>query len=264
MFVVISPAKKLDFESPLPTLHKQTEPRFLNDSTKLIKLLRDLSPADLSALMHVSDKIAHLNAERFALWRKDMTDEAAARAAAFAFRGDTYVGLDIDHFNKKELGEAQKRLRILSGLYGLLRPLDRIRPYRLEMGSSLTNEKGADLYHFWGDKLTRLLTSDMEEQGSKVLVNLASQEYFKAIREKMLPFPIISPVFEDERNGQYKVIGLFAKKARGMMTAWILKSGITKAEELVAFDVAGYAYSKEVSSPNRPVFRRSERALKAG
>jgi len=256
MFVVLSPAKTLDFATPLPSLPAQTLPRFLDDSARLVALMRKQSPADIAHLMKVSDKIAHLNVERFALWQQDMDGEAA-RPCVFAFRGDVYTGLDIDSFDKKELGEAQQRLRILSGLYGLLRPLDRIRPYRLELGIALANRKGRDLYHFWGDRLTQQLTADMEEQGSRLLVNLASQEYFRAINIKALPFPLVSPVFEDEKDGHYKIISFYAKKARGLMAAWILREGITRAEDLAAFDVAGYRYHPTGSTPDRPLFRRS-------
>lgn len=258
MFVVLSPAKTLDFDTPLPSLPAHTEPRFLKDSATLVTLMRTQSPADIAALMKVSDKIAHLNAERFALWRQDMSNDATARAAVFAFRGDVYTGLDVDNFSHAQLHAAQQRLRILSGLYGLLKPLDRIRPYRLEMGTSLSNAKGANLYHFWGKKLTEQLARDMQEQGSEVLVNLASQEYFKAVDEKALPHAVISPVFEDEKNGHYKIISFYAKKARGLMAAWLLKEGITQAQELTDFDVAGYRYHQAGSTPNKPLFRRSE------
>src|SRR5699024_7131482 len=181
--------------------------------------------ADMANLMKVSDKIAKLNVSRFEQWRPDMSGDAA-RPAVFAFRGDVYSGLDIDHFGEKDLRAAQSRLRILSGLYGLLRPLDRIRPYRLEMGIRLASDKGSNLYQFWGDSVTRQLAQDMAEQGSDILVNLASQEYFKAINKKELPATIVSPVFEDEKNGKYKVISFYAKKARGLMAAWILQNNV--------------------------------------
>lgn len=259
MFTVLSPAKTLDYESPLGVLPKQTEPRFLADSETLVRLLREKSPADMANLMKVSDKIAKLNVSRFEQWRRDMSGDAA-RPAVFAFRGDVYSGLDIDHFNEKELRTAQLRLRILSGLYGLLRPLDRIRPYRLEMGTRLASDKGSNLYQFWGDDLTRQLAKDMAEQGSEVLVNLASQEYFKAINKKALPATIVSPVFEDEKNGNYKVISFYAKKARGLMAAWILQNDVTRLDDLTDFDVAGYAYDKAASAPEKPVFRRPEQS----
>lgn len=259
MFVVISPAKTLDFASPLPPLPVETGARFLDASEQLVKLMRKLSPSEVASLMKVSDKIAHLNVERFALWHQDMSDVEAARAAVFAFRGDVYTGLDVDSFDQTQLHAAQQRLRILSGLYGLLRPLDRIRPYRLEMGIPLANVKGRDLYQFWGKKLTEQLADDMRAEGSEQLVNLASQEYFKAINVKTLPFPVISPVFEDEKNGHYKIISFYAKKARGLMAAWMLKENIRQPEQLTDFAEADYRYCPSVSRPDRPVFRRSER-----
>jgi cytoplasmic iron level regulating protein YaaA (DUF328/UPF0246 family) len=257
MFIVLSPAKTLDYDNPLPTLPTQTEPRFLDDSAELVRHMRDWTAADLAALMKVSDKIARLNVERFSTWRKNMNN-AAARPAVFAFRGGVYVGLDIDQFNQRQLKQAQSRLRILSGLYGLLRPLDRIRPYRLEMGTRLPNERGRNLYQFWSDKLTRRLAQDMRAADSKVLVNLASREYFKVIEPGMLPGPVVSPVFQDEKNGRYKVISFLAKKARGRMTAWILRNRISRPEELADFDLDGYTYAARQSTPEAPIFRRPE------
>lgn len=261
MFIVLSPAKTLDFESPLPALPPQTEPRFLDDSERLIRLLRVQDPAAIASLMSISDKLAQLNVERYALWQRDMRDEAA-RPAVFAFRGDVYGGLDIDSFDKSALRAAQARLRILSGLYGLLRPLDRIRPYRLEMGVALANPAGRDLYHFWDDRITHLLADDMRAAGSRVLVNLASQEYFRAVHEKTLGLPVVSPVFEDEKNGKYKIISFYAKRARGLMAAWMLKHGIDKIDELPGFKVAGYRYCRSASTETVPVFRR--KAVAAG
>lgn len=263
MFAVISPAKTLDFDSQLPTLPVESLPRFLDDSAHLIGLLRDKSPADIAGLMKVSDKIAHLNVDRYALWRKDMSDDKHCRAAAFAFRGDTYTGLNIDTFSREQLLAAQQKVRILSGLYGLLRTLDRIRPYRLEMGTRLAGEHGATLYQYWGDRLTQQLAADMQEAGSELLVNLASQEYFKAISAAKLGFPVITPVFEDEKNGQFKVISFYAKKARGMMAGWIATEGITTAADLANFNLHGYCYDAAASSPSAPLFKRSEAARSA-
>lgn len=260
MFAVVSPAKRLDFESPLPHLPEQTTPRFLEGSAELADQLRGFNETDLAKLMKVSDKIAHLNVERFATWRKDMSDDVAARVAVLAFRGDTYQGLDVDHFDSALFAAAQNRLRILSGLYGLLRPLDRIRPYRLEMGTKLATAKGSDLYQFWGDSLTRQLATDMEDAGSKTLVNLASHEYFRAIDTNALPFSVVSPVFQDEKNSRYKIISFYAKKARGMMAAWILRQAPEKPKDLTAFDIAGYSYDAAASTPEKPVFRRPEGA----
>lgn len=258
MFAVISPAKTLDFDSQLPPLPAASLPRFLDDSAHLIKLLRDKSPADIASLMKVSDKIAHLNVDRYALWREDMSDASQCRAAAFAFRGDTYTGLNIDSFSGEQLLAAQQKVRILSGLYGLLRPLDRIRPYRLEMGTRLSGEHGNTLYQYWGERLTQQLARDMQAAGSEVLVNLASQEYFKAISPAKLGFPVITPVFEDEKNGNYKVISFYAKKARGMMAGWIATQGVTRAADLAGFNLHGYCYDAAGSSPSAPLFKRSE------
>lgn len=260
MFAIVSPAKKLDFQAPLPDLPEQTTPRFLDHSATLVEQLRGLSTGEIGRLMKISDNIAELNAQRFAQWQTDMRDDTAARVAVLAFRGDTYQGMGADGFDRDLFTRAQQRLRILSGLYGLLRPLDRIRPYRLEMGTRLANAYGRDLYHYWGDRLTRQLTADMQDDGSDVLVNLASQEYFKAIDEDALPFPVVSPVFQDEKHGQYKIISFYAKKARGMMAAWILREAPQTAEDLAAFDVAGYRHDAAASTPEQPVFRRPESA----
>lgn len=257
MLLLLSPAKTLDFESALPALPSQTEPRFLDESEQLIGLLRQQSPADIASLMSISDKLAQLNVERYALWQRDM-QSAAARPAVFAFRGDVYTGLDVDHFSRDELSKAQERLRILSGLYGLLRPLDRIRPYRLEMGIALVNPRGRDLYHFWDERITRLLMADMQAAGAGVLVNLASQEYARAVRQEKLGFPTVTPVFEDEKNGKYKIISFYAKRARGLMAAWILQNNIHRPDELKDFDVAGYRFCRSVSTEKAPVFRRAE------
>ena len=218
MLIVVSPAKTLDYESELPAL-KATQPRLLDDSEVLIERARQLSPADISSLMSVSDKIAHLNAERFSLWARPF-NKKNARPAAFAFKGDVYTGLDIESFTDNQLNDAQSRFRMLSGLYGVLRPLDLMQPYRLEMGTRLDNVRGKDLYAFWGSKITeeinRLLADD-----DGVLVNLASNEYSKAIDFKRLEADVVSPVFRDEKNGQFKIISFYAKKARGLMAAWL-------------------------------------------
>lgn len=258
MFAVVSPAKKLDFESSQPDLPEQTTPRFLDDSARLVEQLREYDQADIAKLMKVSDKIADLNVQRFADWQADMSDNETARAAVLAFHGDTYQGLDADHFDTELFEQAQQRLRILSGLYGLLRPLDRIRPYRLEMGTRLANARGRDLYQFWGDTLTRQLVADMEHAGSKIVVNLASQEYFKAINVEALPYSVISPIFQDEKNGRYKIISFYAKKARGMMAAWILREAPENAQDLADFNVDGYRYNAAASTPDKPVFQRAQ------
>lgn len=258
MFAVVSPAKKLDFDTSLPTLPTQTTPRFLDASAELVEQLRGFSVGEIAKLMKVSDNIADLNVQRFAQWQTDMSDDTAARVAVLAFRGDTYQGLGTEHFDTALFAAAQRRLRILSGLYGLLRPLDRIRPYRLEMGTRLATAHGRDLYQFWGERITRQLAADMEQDGSNVLVNLASQEYARAIDRDTLPFPVVSPVFQDEKNGRYKIISFYAKKARGMMAAWMLREAPQSMEDLTAFNVAGYRYDASASTAETPVFRRPE------
>lgn len=256
MLIVVSPAKTLDYESELPTL-KTTQPRLLDDSEVLIERARQLSPADVSSLMSVSDKIAHLNVERFAQWQRPF-NKNNARPAAFAFKGDVYTGLEIDTFTDNQLKEAQNSFRMLSGLYGVLRPLDLMQPYRLEMGTKLDNPRGKDLYTFWGDIITEQLNKDMKAAKTDVLVNLASNEYFKSVKKKGIKGRIIEPVFQDEKNGKYKVISFYAKKARGLMAAWIIKKGIKDPAKLKNFDVAGYRFSAEESTADKPVFRRQE------
>ncbi|GAA5120900.1 peroxide stress protein YaaA [Alloalcanivorax gelatiniphagus] len=256
MLIVVSPAKTLDYETPLPAV-RATQPRLLEDSEVLVERARALSPADIAGLMKVSDKIAHLNAERFAQWSRPF-DKNNARPALFAFKGDVYTGLDVSRFDGDDLKAAQQRLRILSGLYGLLRPLDLMQPYRLEMGTRLDNERGKDLYQFWGETITDQLASDMKAADTEVLINLASNEYFKSVHPKRLPGPVIEPVFQDEKNGKYKVISFYAKKARGLMAAWILQNRVEKPADLKKFREAGYRYDKEASTDTRPVFRRPE------
>jgi cytoplasmic iron level regulating protein YaaA (DUF328/UPF0246 family) len=255
MLIVISPAKTLDYESELPPL-RATQPRLLDHSAELVARARALSPADLSSLMTVSDRIAHLNAERFAQWSRPF-DKHNARPALFAFKGDVYTGLDVSRFSAEDLKKAQRRLRILSGLYGVLRPLDLMQPYRLEMGIRLENPRGKNLYQFWGDTITRQLHKDMETAGTGVLVNLASNEYFRSVRRDDLPEAVIEPVFQDEKNGTYKVISFYAKKARGLMAAWMIQAGIETPADLKHFREGGYRFDPRTSSETRPVFRRA-------
>ncbi|MDX1804642.1 MAG: peroxide stress protein YaaA [Alcanivorax sp.] len=257
MLVVVSPAKTLDYDSPLPAL-RTTRPRLLDNSEILIERARQLSPAQLASLMKVSDKIAHLNVERFAQWSQPFNNKNA-RPAAFAFKGDVYTGLNIETFDEAQLKRAQQQLRMLSGLYGVLRPLDLMQPYRLEMGTRLDNPRGKDLYTFWGDIITEQLNKDMKAADTEVVVNLASNEYFKAVRKKHLGGTVIEPVFHDEKNGKYKVISFYAKKARGMMASWILREGIDDPSQLKQFRVAGYRYNKAESTEDKPVFKRAEK-----
>ncbi|MCM8527434.1 MAG: peroxide stress protein YaaA [Lentisphaeraceae bacterium] len=256
MILVISPAKTLDYESKLPVT-KHTMPSFLDDSSTLIKELRKKSASDIKDLMKLSDKLAELNVDRYKKWSLPF-DESNARQSMFAFKGDVYVGLDAYSLNKKDINFAQDHLRILSGLYGVLKPLDLMQPYRLEMGTRLQNKKGKNLYEFWGNKISEALNEEMNSMKSNVLVNLASNEYYSAVKEDSLKAEVITPQFLDFKNGKYKMISFFAKKARGMMCSWVIKNRIDTPEKLVSFDVAGYKFCKERSQERNPVFIREE------
>ncbi|WP_237067910.1 peroxide stress protein YaaA [Microbulbifer guangxiensis] len=256
MLIVISPAKTLDYESEIPKL-ETTRPDFLDDSAKLIKELRELSPQDISSLMKISDKLGVLNYDRFQQWKRPFTDKNA-RPALLAFKGDVYTGLEAETMGKRDFAYAQKHLRMLSGLYGLLRPLDLMQPYRLEMGTRFANARGKNLYEFWGDTLTEALNQQLQSLKSRELVNLASNEYFKAVKPKLLEAEIITPHFRDLKNGEYKMISFFAKKARGMMSRWAIDKRVKKAEELKGFDGGGYAYNASLSKGNDWVFTRDE------
>jgi len=256
MLSVISPAKTLDFDTPATTA-EFTRPDFLEGSQALIDILRDYSPQQISELMGVSDKLAGLNAARFGQWQTPFTPDNA-KPAAQAFQGDVYTGLEAERFSDADNHFAQSHLRILSGLYGLLRPLDLIQPYRLEMGTRLANPAGKDLYAFWKPMLTQALDDAIAASGSKVLVNLASTEYFKAVDTKALDARIITPVFKDEKNGGYKIISFYAKKARGLMSAWMIRERLDDVEGLKAFNVAGYRFDAEASQGDTLVFARRE------
>ena len=262
MLIVVSPAKSLDFETPAKT-KKFTTPSFLDDSKTLVKDLRKLSPDDISALMSVSVKLGELNHERFANWHTPFTLENA-KQALFAFKGDVYIGLDAEQFSAADITFAQKHLRILSGLYGVLRPLDLMQPYRLEMGRKFASGKTQTLYEFWGERLTQFLNDEFAQQRGKsktndgVLINLASNDYFNSIKPKQLDARVITPVFKDFSSGKYKIVSFYAKKARGEMAAYIIKNRLTDPEALLAFDVNGYAFSPADSSPDTPVFLRKQ------
>lgn len=256
MLLVVSPAKNLDYESPLAT-NTFTQPEFLEHSAELIEICKTLSPADISTLMGVSDKIAGLNAARFGEWAMPFTPENS-RQAILAFNGDVYTGLEAASFSDDEFSYAQQHMRILSGLYGLLKPLDLMRAYRLEMGTKLANERGANLYKFWGDIIANALNEALAAQGDDVLINLASNEYFKAVNKKQLNATIITPAFKDWKNGQYKMISFFAKKARGMMARYIITNKIETVEQLKNFDLGGYGFNAELSKGNDLVFTRKE------
>jgi len=256
MLMVISPAKTLDFETP-PTTTKFTQPQFLDHSQELITQLRELTPSQISELMDLSDKLAGLNAARFGSWTPAFTPENA-KQALLAFKGDVYTGLAAETLSQADLDYAQQHLRMLSGLYGLLRPLDLMQPYRLEMGTKLANARGKDLYAFWGNRISEWLNEALADQGDDVLLNLASNEYFSAVKRPALNARVIDTEFRDQKNGQYKIISFYAKKARGMMSRFVISERIDKPDDLKQFDVQGYRYSKELSKADKLVFLRDE------
>ncbi|KIQ37236.1 peroxide stress protein YaaA [Pseudomonas viridiflava] len=254
MLMVISPAKTLDFETP-PTTKRFTQPQYLDHSQELISQLRELAPAQIAELMHLSDKLAGLNAARFGSWTPAFTPENA-KQALLAFKGDVYTGLQAETLREDQLDYAQKHLRMLSGLYGLLRPLDLMQPYRLEMGTRMANARGKDLYAFWGTRISEWLNEALADQGDDLLLNLASTEYFSAVKRSALNARIIDTEFKDLKNGQYKIISFYAKKARGMMSRFVIEERIDSPEALRAFDVQGYRYNAELSTPSKLVFLR--------
>jgi len=252
MLTLLSPAKKLNEEDQV--VDNCSSPIFVEDSEKLIKSLRKYNPKKLSKLMKLSDALSELNVNRYEDWDIDHTQKV--NPAVLTFNGEVYAGLDAISFSKKEKETAQSNLRILSGLYGVLKPFDLIHPYRLEMGTKLKVGRTNNLYKFWGDKIVDEINSNLSNQKENTLVNLASNEYFKSVNKKKLDARIVTPVFKDFSNGQYKTVMVYAKKARGMMAGYIIKNNIEKAEDLVAFDVAGYCYNKDASSENEIVFYR--------
>jgi cytoplasmic iron level regulating protein YaaA (DUF328/UPF0246 family) len=252
MLIVLSPAKSLDLDTPVTT-NIRTEPDFLDHSAQLIERLRQFSPAQLGQLMDLSDALSTLNVTRYASWSKDTSE---GRQAVMAFDGDVYGGLQARTLTPRQLDYVQGRVRILSGLYGLLRPLDLIHPHRLEMGTRLDTARGKDLYGFWGGAITEALNRTAAEQGAKVLVNLASEEYFKSVKRKQLAIPVITPLFEDWKNGKYKIISFYAKRARGLMARYAAEKNISDPARLKNFDVDGYAYDPAASDEATWMFRR--------
>lgn len=253
MLTVISPAKRLDWTERDVAA---TEPDFQQDAVRLAKTARNLTLGDLKKLMDLSDDLARLNRDRF----RDFDDAPVSeltRPAVLAFAGDTYQGLEAGSLDEDEMAWAQDHLRILSGLYGVLRPLDKIQAYRLEMGSKLKTRRGKNLYDYWRDQLSKALNQQAAEIGTDVLVNCASQEYFGAVAPKALKLRVITPVFmEDKGNAAPKIVSFFAKKARGAMARYIIQKRLTDPESLIEFDTGGYAYQPEMSAPDRPVFVR--------
>ncbi|WP_299582242.1 peroxide stress protein YaaA [uncultured Sunxiuqinia sp.] len=253
MLILISPAKSLDFESKSVT-DKYSQPLFLKEARQINKELRKLSPNDLSQLMSISDKLGELNFERNQTWKTPFTPDNA-KQAILAFTGDVYQGLDASHFSERDFEVAQEKIRILSGLYGVLKPLDLIQPYRLEMGTKFGIDGGTNLYEFWQSKISQAINSELKKN-TGVLVNLASNEYFKAVDPKKIEGEIISPAFKDLKNGKYKIISFYAKKARGLMSRFIVQNNISNPEDLKAFDLDGYYFNNELSKGKNWVFTR--------
>jgi uncharacterized protein len=256
MLIVVSPAKTLDYDTPAKTkIH--TTPDFLKESQKLIKVLREYSPMDISELMNVSSNIAELNFDRYKSWTANFS-EKNSKQAILAFKGDVYTGLDAESFSAKDFKFAQKHLRVLSGLYGLLRPLDLMKPYRLEMGTRLNNARGKNLYEFWGSEITDALNLQLKKIKSDYLINLASNEYFKSVKPKELNGEIITPAFKDYKAGQYKMIGVYAKKARGTLSRFIIKNQLQDPEDIKDFNGDGYRFNKSLSKDKNWVFTRKQ------
>ncbi|MNQ05340.1 hypothetical protein D3C85_180750 [compost metagenome] len=254
MLMVISPAKTLDYQTP-PVTQRYTQPEHLEHAQDLIAQLRDFTPMQIAELMHLSDKLAGLNAARFASWTQNFTPQNA-KQALLAFKGDVYTGLNAEDFSEADFDFAQAHLRMLSGLYGVLRPLDLMQPYRLEMGTKLVNPRGNNLYDFWGERISGWLNEALAAQGDEVLLNLASNEYFSAVKRKALDARIIDTEFKDLKNGQYKIISFYAKKARGLMARHVIKQRLNNPEQLKDFNDQGYVYSAEQSTLNKLVFLR--------
>ncbi len=254
MLLVISPAKTLDYDTR-PKTKTFTLPDYLAESQLLIDRARQWSALDIAELMQVSMKIADLNFDRFEAWHTPFTPDNA-KQAVLAFKGDVYTGLDAESFKAADFKFAQQHLRILSGLYGLLRPLDLMQPYRLEMGRKVDTERGKNLYEFWGGEITEGLNQQLKKLKSPYLINLASNEYFKAVKPKLLDGEIITPEFKDWKNGQYKMMGVYAKKARGQLSRFVIQNQLTEPEAMKEFNVDGYRYNEEMSSGHKWVFTR--------
>ncbi len=256
MLLVVSPAKNLDLDSPVPSL-RTTRPTLLDDTRQLATQLKAMSPDELSRLMNISANLAQLNHERFTTWQLPFS-RANARPALLTFAGDVYQGMAAQSFTAEDFAFAQHHLRILSGFYGILRPLDLIQPYRLEMGTRLPTARGKDLYSFWGDRITRQINDLLRKRRASVLVNLASQEYFKSIDTGSLDAPVIEPVFKDYKNDGYKIISFFAKKARGLMSGYAIRNRLTDPETLKQFSGEGYRFCQAQSSATKWIFIRKQ------
>jgi cytoplasmic iron level regulating protein YaaA (DUF328/UPF0246 family) len=254
MLLLLSPAKTLDFKNARIVAQKSF-PEFSSQASQLIQLLKKYSIPELMEMMDISDKLALLNVSRFKIWQKE-PNENLMRQAICAFNGEAYTGLNVSDWTDVDFTFAQEHLRILSGLYGVLRPLDFISPYRLEMGTKLPNKKGENLYVFWGNQITKNIGSQLKAQDDNFLINLASNEYFKAIRPKELKAEIITPIFKEGKNGQFSVVSIFAKKARGMMSRYIIKNQILRPQQIKEFSESGYSYNDRFSKGNEWVFTR--------
>ena len=260
MLMLLSPAKNLNFD-PVPAAPKATKPAFAKDTGELAETARKLTRAKIKNLMGISDKLADLNYERFQSFSAN-GKAASVKQAALAFNGDVYQGLDANTLDADDLEFAQGHLRILSGLYGLLRPLDAIQPYRLEMGSRLKNPRGANLYEFWGDKIAKQIDKTVKAHEDQTLINLASNEYFSAVDKTVLKAPVITPVFKEEKDGRMKSLMYYAKRARGMMARWAIENRIERAEDLKRFDADGYRFREGLSDETEWVFTRPQPAPK--
>jgi len=256
MLIVVSPAKKLDYDTPAKT-KQNTTPDFLEHSQILIDRLRQFSAVDIAELMHLSMKLAELNFDRYEGWQLPLSTDNA-KQAMFAFKGDVYTGLDAESFSAADIKFAQKHFRMLSGLYGLLRPLDLMYPYRLEMGTRLDNERGKNLYEFWGNIITDAINKQLKASKSEHLINLASNEYFKSVKTKEINAEIITPAFKEYKNGEYKMIGIYAKKARGLLSRYIIQNQLSDPEDIKNFDLDGYKFNSKVSKGNNWVFTRRQ------
>jgi uncharacterized protein len=256
MLFLLSPAKSLDYDTPLNG-QPHTAPLFVKQSKELIDLLRDYSPPQIAELMDLSDKLSSLNVARYAAWSSRATQKNA-RQAVLAFNGDVYDGLQATTLRADDLAWAQDHVCILSGLYGVLRPLDLMQPYRLEMGTALKGPHGGNLYRFWGSQIADYLNTRLRKDASPVVINLASNEYFKSVDTKVLKGRVVECVFQEYKDGQYKVISFFAKKARGLMARYAIAHKLMTPEQLRQFDVDGYAYTAAESTPDRLIFRRKQ------
>ena len=254
MLIVLSPAKTLDYSIDSKSNH--TAPQFLSQSSKLIKALKEKEPKDIASLMGLSDKLATLNFDRYQSWKASKVVSNDTKPSMLVFKGDVYQGLDAENFNSNQLKFAQKHLRILSGLYGILRPMDVIKPYRLEMGTKLQTPKGKNLYEFWGNAIQENVLDDLGSQKSDLLINLASKEYFSVLGKMPDYVNVISPVFKDYKNGKHKIISFYAKRARGLMAKWIIQQKVKDSEKLSDFNLDGYYYSEKESTSTEPVFLR--------